>query len=200
MPTRRKERRLRIAANRRRRKVPSRRAFRSWLAVRKERQRFAMHDGRPFYYDRKGQPIWNTSEWADLFEDTANKRVARDVLPVPGVPAGEAFVSTVWLGIDHSFGDGPPLIFETMVFSGTVESNVFGRRVRHMRNVGNIQLRYHTEAEALAGHADVLARCLEFIASVTDSPEQHSLADGDDESGERESDAGIVVRGLLPSG
>jgi hypothetical protein len=27
-------------------------------------------------------------------------------------------VSTVFLGIDHSFGDGPPLLFETMIFGG----------------------------------------------------------------------------------
>jgi hypothetical protein len=27
-------------------------------------------------------------------------------------------VSTVFLGLDHSFGDGPPMIFETMIFGG----------------------------------------------------------------------------------
>ena len=27
-------------------------------------------------------------------------------------------VSTIFLGIDHSFGSGPPLLFETMVFGG----------------------------------------------------------------------------------
>jgi hypothetical protein len=33
------------------------------------------------------------------------------------LPDGK-WVSTVWLGIDHRFGgDGPPLIFESMVFS-----------------------------------------------------------------------------------
>jgi len=26
------------------------------------------------------------------------------------------YISTVFLGIDHSFGDGPPVLFETMVF------------------------------------------------------------------------------------
>jgi hypothetical protein len=28
----------------------------------------------------------------------------------------EVDVSTIWLGINHRFGDGAPLIFETMVF------------------------------------------------------------------------------------
>ena len=28
------------------------------------------------------------------------------------------WVSTVFLGLDHQFGDGPPLLFETMIFGG----------------------------------------------------------------------------------
>jgi len=28
------------------------------------------------------------------------------------------WVSTVFLGLDHNYGDGPPLLFETMVFQG----------------------------------------------------------------------------------
>lgn len=27
-------------------------------------------------------------------------------------------VSTIFLGLDHQFGDGPPLLFETMIFGG----------------------------------------------------------------------------------
>jgi hypothetical protein len=27
-------------------------------------------------------------------------------------------VSTVFLGLNHNYGDGPPLIFETMIFGG----------------------------------------------------------------------------------
>src|SRR4051812_45017882 len=175
MLTRRKERRLRIAPTRNRREArPRRRAPRApevwvWVETRRRRPRNRLGElERPFYYDRKGAPIWDTVQWSELVSDPAYKRVALDYLPVPGVAADEAFVSTVWLGIDHSFGyGGPPLIFETMVFAGTVESQVFGRSTRYMRDVGDIQQRYSTEAEALAGHADVLARCLEFIAFVT---------------------------------
>lgn len=52
-------------------------------------------------YDRSGQPItlW---EWADQMEDPDLKRVALDCLD------GAADVSTVWLGLDHSFGHGTP--------------------------------------------------------------------------------------------
>lgn len=31
---------------------------------------------------------------------------------------GQARVSTVFLGIDHQHGDGPPLLFETMILGG----------------------------------------------------------------------------------
>lgn len=31
---------------------------------------------------------------------------------------GDADVSTVFLGLDHQFDDGPPLLFETMIFGG----------------------------------------------------------------------------------
>lgn len=48
--------------------------------------------------------------WAEWFQ-TADRHVANDVI-------GETRISTVFIGIDHSFGDGPPLFFETMVFGG----------------------------------------------------------------------------------
>ena len=52
-------------------------------------------------------------------------------------------VSTVWLGFDHNFcRQGPPLIFETMVF-GWYGSDLS-------------QVRYSTEGEALEGHAKMV--------------------------------------------
>jgi len=38
-----------------------------------------------------------------------NKRVRRTYLP------NNVFVSTVFLGLDHRYGSGPPLLFETMI-------------------------------------------------------------------------------------
>ena len=51
--------------------------------------------------------------WAKWFE-TADRVVAKTKI-------GDSTVSTVFLGIDHSFGDGPPLLFETMVFGGPLD-------------------------------------------------------------------------------
>lgn len=50
-------------------------------------------------------------KWATWLEDSLNRRVAGDW--VNGIQ-----VSTVFLGVDHSFGEGPPLLFETMIFGG----------------------------------------------------------------------------------
>jgi hypothetical protein len=49
--------------------------------------------------------------WGQWMEKDFNstKRVAEDFV-------GEKRISTVFLGMDHSFGQGPPLLFETMVF------------------------------------------------------------------------------------
>lgn len=52
------------------------------------------------------------------------------------------FVSTVWLGFDHQFGKGRPLIFESMVFMHT------GKHLGKDLD----QKRYSTEAEAIEGH------------------------------------------------
>lgn len=86
------------------------------------------------YYDRHGAPltIW---EWAEKFEDTEARVVGYDEV-------GEAHVSTVWLGLDHAFFGGPPLIFETMIFGGEHDME---------------QWRYSTEEEALAGHQHALS-------------------------------------------
>ena len=63
------------------------------------------------YYDRQGNPIADTFVWAQMFENEELRRVRDTHLP-------NGFrVSTVWLGLNHNpFSDGPPLIFESMVF------------------------------------------------------------------------------------
>lgn len=60
-------------------------------------------------------------------------RVARDSVADVGV-------STVWLGMDHGHGDGPPLIYETLV-SGI--------------NIERIE-RYSTREQAERGHREMV--------------------------------------------
>ena len=48
--------------------------------------------------------------WAEWFKQADRTVTKTDV--------GEVQISTVFLGLNHAFGDGPPLLFETMIFGG----------------------------------------------------------------------------------
>jgi hypothetical protein len=49
-------------------------------------------------------------KWAAWIK-TAKRTVRKDIV-------GDSEVSTVFLGVDHSFGGRTPILFETMVFGG----------------------------------------------------------------------------------
>ena len=88
--------------------------------------------------------------WAKWFE-TADRKVARTLLP-EGVK-----VSTVFLGIDHNFGDkGPPILFETMIFGGSLDEEMD---------------RYSTWEEAEAGHKRMVTKAKAAIANCQPSSE-----------------------------
>jgi len=101
------------------------------------------------HFDPDGKPL-TPLEWAELFErrllDTSDRSWWRRRTQTP---RGE--VSTVWLGIDHSWFGGPPLTWETMIFDADGESR--GCR------------RYTTRAEAWDGHAAAVAE-LEGAAAM----------------------------------
>lgn len=86
--------------------------------------------------DRKPVQVNDVLEWGAWFGNIDNRRVAEDEV-------GSIRVSTVFLGIDHQFGDGPPLLFETMVFGGELEDECE---------------RYSTWQAAERGHAAMVAR------------------------------------------
>jgi hypothetical protein len=119
------------------------------------------------YYDRKGQPI-DLMTWARKHEDHDYRTVAQHW--VRGW-----MVSTVWIGIDHSFspfGHGPPVIFETMIFPPGDEAggeSVWGEQYME---------RYATEEAAHAGHDQALSWVREKLGddAVNDiiSPAQFS--------------------------
>jgi len=61
------------------------------------------------FYDQDGHPI-PIEEWKAMIEDN---RIARTRV---GHGPGKKLISTVWLGLNHNYMGGPPLIFETMMF------------------------------------------------------------------------------------
>ena len=72
---------------------------------------------RPHLFTLDGHtpvPCFDVLEWARWFE-TANRIVRRDTLTPHGM------VSTVFLGADHAFGGGAPILFETMIFGTTLD-------------------------------------------------------------------------------
>lgn len=75
-------------------------------------------------------------EWAAWFATATERHLAK-------TDVAGAHVSTVFLGINHSFGGGPPLLFETMVFGGPLDGE---------------QERYSTFDEAEAGHAAMVEK------------------------------------------
>jgi len=58
-------------------------------------------------------------------------------------------VSTVFLGLNHSFGEGKPLIFETMIFGGVRDGYM---------------VRYSTWDEASVGHDAIVKEFLQRCA------------------------------------
>lgn len=83
--------------------------------------------------DHIARPVQGIVEWAENFE-RGNRIVRQSTV-------GGSFISTVFLGLDHQYRSGPPLIFETLVFGGPL---------------GHEMDRYSTWDEALRGHGDMV--------------------------------------------
>lgn len=81
----------------------------------------------------KGEPVVEEDilKWGKWFQNN-NRSLSKTEIP-------DGFVSTVFLGLDHSWGDSPPLLWETMVF---IKGN----------SQDDYTERYSTKEEALAGH------------------------------------------------
>jgi len=109
-----------------------------------------MNDLNNYYImDEKGNPkrLESFDDWAKWYE-TANRSIARDEFRRKSGETEEVVVSTVFLGIDHSFGfDSEPLLYETMIF---------GMKFDGENDYEGYQVRYSTLEEALNGHAKAI--------------------------------------------
>lgn len=91
--------------------------------------------GRYILRGREIVPCPDLMEWGSWMEE------AERLIALTGNSALR--VSTVFLGLDHNFwGDGPPVLFETMIFGGEHDQD---------------QWRYSTYEEAEAGHAKAVS-------------------------------------------
>jgi hypothetical protein len=82
------------------------------------------------------QPEHDLLAWAQWMGTGDNSVIKREQV-------GRVRVSTVFLGLDHGWGTGQPLMWETMVYGGKLD--------------GTCE-RYTSRADAIEGHARVVAR------------------------------------------
>lgn len=75
-------------------------------------------------------------KWCEFFGQDEKRIVKQEWI-------GNVWVSTVFLGIDYSFGHGRPLLYETMLFTNRTD-------------LSQECWRWCTWAEAEAGHAKVM--------------------------------------------
>lgn len=98
----------------------------------------------PFDNNIRSNPLGFCAESEAAFL-LQNRKIANDYLPDCD---GEVVrISTIFLVLDHGYGDGPPLVFETMVFGGRYDCE---------------QRRYTTIEGAEIGHQMVI----EFIQAA----------------------------------
>jgi hypothetical protein len=101
-----------------------------------------------YILDDNGEPVpcADTLTWGMWRRQNPDKwKIARDEI-------NSVIVSTVFLCMNHSYGDGPPVLWETMIFGGARDG---------------YQDRYTSRADAVAGHAKAIeiasrTRAIEF--------------------------------------
>ncbi len=88
-----------------------------------------------YILDENDEPVLepNTLKWAQWYE--GGNRVLKQT------QVGEVRVSTVFLGLDHSFGQGSPVLWETMVFGGDRDQEMH---------------RYSSKKEAIKHHDELV--------------------------------------------
>lgn len=93
------------------------------------------------YYTLEGHDVkpCDLMTWARWLE-SANRKIGY-------TKTENGNVSTVCLGLNHQFDDGPPLLFETLVFGGTED--------------GDME-RYSTYDQAVCGHKKMVEKIEKF--------------------------------------
>jgi len=93
-----------------------------------------------FVLDENGnpKPCASIVAWGKWFEDIDSRRVCLTDI-------ASCMVSTVFLGVDHGFGDGPPILWESMVFED-------GSALEDYTN------RYTSKEDAVKGHNEIVSR------------------------------------------
>ena len=94
-----------------------------------------------YILNEKGEPVPcdDVREWGRFMAERPGRIVEHTMV-------GTVKVSTVFLGLDHNFCGGPPLLWETMIFGGVLDQEMD---------------RYFSLDSAQLGHAQTVARVKE---------------------------------------
>jgi hypothetical protein len=102
-------------------------------------------------------PVDDLQEWSDAFYAHEKRIVAKTQLRDSST-GKRVEVSTVFLGLDHNWGDGAPILWETLVFGG--ESDGYMER-------------YSSWDEAVRGHKEIV----ENLGGEFEMPKDFGLDD-----------------------
>lgn len=119
---------------------------------------------RPWYLlDKHGDPVPVGDTWTDhvkverLLRNQKKRTVARTHLEFRGKPIE---VSTVFLAFNHQHFDGPPILWETMIFVYDYgDSPVY-------KGLNERQWRYESKHDAKLGHRSVVKGVRCFLAAL----------------------------------
>lgn len=110
-----------------------------------------MKDGH-WILDKNGNPMpADLITWAKWIENRSGDRIVKQE------NVGDLMVSTVFLGLDHNFGDGPPILWETMVFGKEVTTKIMGKTLKSRETV-EINRCSGNREQAEAMHHDMVER------------------------------------------
>jgi hypothetical protein len=95
---------------------------------------------RWYKFDRKTKKISKFKDIANAvyWFENADRSIAKTHLM-----HGKILISTTFLSLDHSYGEGDPVLFETMAFG---------------ENIPEYQVRYTNYADAIKGHKEMVAK------------------------------------------
>ncbi len=102
-----------------------------------------------YILDENGYPVEEPDlmKWSRWYENFKNRNIKQETV-------GNYFISTVFLGLDHSFDyceNNRPILFETMVFDER-------KKTEHGGSESVEQERYATKVEALKGHQEMVKK------------------------------------------
>ncbi len=102
------------------------------------------------YVLRRGRPVpvSDTLRWGRWF-GSSNRHVAKTYV-------ADRWVSTVFLGLDHAFGSGPPVLWETLVFEPPRPMRLMGRERMVKPTDDSWGGRYTSRAQALRDHERIV--------------------------------------------